>query len=180
MWTFPARRGTAARMTDHVHFIPGPDTSSQLRAAFGRFATGVTIVTAHTDFGPIGMTANSFSSVSLDPPLVMWAPGCASRRHDAFVAAQRFCIHILGSDQLDIATHFATRGDGFDAFDTTIADDGLPLLTDCAARFICTHFAAHPAGDHTVVLGQVTQASFADRPGLIFASGQYGNLNPTA
>lgn len=176
MWTFHARRGTAAPMTDHVEFTPDTTNTLQLRDAFGRFATGVTVITAQTAVGPLGMTANSFSSISLDPPLVMWAPGNGSRRHDAFVAAPRFCIHVLGADQFELAAHFATRGDGFDAFETHLDDQDLPLFNDCIARFICEHHAAHAAGDHTMVLGRVVHASFASRPGLVFEQGRYGQL----
>ncbi|MDW4496428.1 flavin reductase family protein [Sulfitobacter sp. D35] len=165
---------------DDLEFVPGPDRAADLRRALGCFGTGVTVVTARTDRGPLGMTANSFSSVSLDPPLVMWSPARASRRHDAFAAAERFAIHVLGADQLDLARHFATHGHGFDAFDWIEGEDGMPRLEGCLARFDCTRYAVHPAGDHSLILGTVDSVALPARggPGLLFDQGRYGRFSP--
>ena len=101
-------------MTVTVHsFTPTIERQKALRKAFGCFGTGVTVVTVFTDDGPVGMTANSFSSISLDPPLVLWAPSVLSMRHAYFAQAKEFCIHVLGADQLDIAQHFSKNGTDF-------------------------------------------------------------------
>jgi flavin reductase (DIM6/NTAB) family NADH-FMN oxidoreductase RutF len=81
-----------------------------LRDALGRYATGVTVVTTMTPHGPLGMTVNSFSSVSLDPPLVLWSPARKSSRFPAFEASSHFAIHILAADQRPLAEHFARNG----------------------------------------------------------------------
>ena len=159
-------------------FTPTAETTTDLRRAFGRYGTGVTIVTAQTPDGPLGMTANSFASVSLDPALVLWSPATSSKRHDAFAAATEFCIHVLCSDQLDLARHFAGQGHDFDGVTWTTADNGAPLLAGCLAVFECQQFAVHPAGDHSLILGQVTQASehAGDATGLLFKQGQFGGF----
>lgn len=156
--------------------IPGADTQRAYRNALGCFATGVTVITTQTDQGPLAFTANSFSSVSLDPPLLMWCPARGSQRHDAFVAAERFSIHVLAEDQLDLAIHFARNGSDFAALPWHRGADGTPHLDNVLARFDCTAQATHPAGDHTIILGKVTQ--FATRPGkgLIFKQGLYGGF----
>ena len=163
-------------MTDEQRFTPGPDTRDQFRAAMGRFATGVAVITTQSDIGPLGLTANSFSSISMEPPLVMWAPGRGSRRHDAFVKAQSFCIHVLGAHQFDLAKHFSTTGDGFDAFDWALGDNDVPLLAGCAAQFHCTLHDTVEAGDHTMILGRITQAAYRDVSGLVFHQGKFGTF----
>lgn len=161
-------------------FVPSLETSPDLRRAFGRYGTGVTVVTIQTDLGPLGMTANSFTSVSMDPPLVLWSPAIASQRHDAFVAAQAFCIHVLCANQLDLAQHFAAQGHDFDGFDWLAGPNGAPTFDGCLATFHCVMHAAHPAGDHTLVLGRVTHAG--EDPdkvdGLIFNQGRFGSFIP--
>ncbi|MFX4298382.1 flavin reductase family protein [Sulfitobacter sp. DFL-23] len=178
IWTPPAEHGTRRRMSVYDEtFAPGPDTGVPLRHAFGRFGTGVTVITTASRIGPLGFTANSFSSVSLEPALVLWSLANTSRRHDAFAEAQHYSIHILTDAQADLALHFANRGDGFDAYPHDIGQHGVPLLHDCLARFDCTHFAAHAAGDHSIIVGRVTQvAAKADGVGLAFDQGQYGRF----
>lgn len=163
---------------DPAAFAPAPDRLQDLRRAFGRYGTGVTVITTQTADGPLGMTANSFTSVSLTPPLVLWSPAISSRRHDAFVRADRFCIHVLGAEQLDIAQHFASSGDGFDRFDWAPGPLDAPRLAGCLAEFYCTRHAVHPAGDHSLVLGEVQQVvtAAADTPGLLFDRGRFGRF----
>lgn len=163
-------------------FEPTPDRQRELRHAFACFGTGVTVVTTQTDAGPLGITANSFSSVSLDPPLVLWSPAVASGRHDAFAEAQTFCIHVLSARQLDLAQHFARNGDGFENFDWSVGPVGVPRFSGCLAEFHCIRYAVHPAGDHTVVLGEVTQVLHAtdNSPGLLFKHGQFGQFSANA
>lgn len=160
-------------------FVPGAGHGLDLRRAFARFGTGVTIITVHTDAGPVGMTANSFTSISLDPPLILWSPAVSSRRHDAFAGAATFCVHVLGADQLQMAMHFARSGDDFTTHDWHLSPAGAPVLDGCLSVFHCATYAIHPAGDHSLVLGLVTQVdlSSAPRKGLIFAEGRYGSAD---
>ena len=95
-------------------FIPGPETGKALRGALSRFGTGVTIVTTMTEDGPVGIAANSFSSVSLDPALVLWSVGRASRRYPYFSKAKHMAIHVLGADQLDLCNAFAASPHAFE------------------------------------------------------------------
>ncbi|NNE51067.1 MAG: flavin reductase family protein [Sulfitobacter sp.] len=159
-----------------IHFEPRAGEGAMLRRAFGQFGTGVTIVTAMTDRGPLGMTANSFSSVSLAPPLVLWSAAKRSKRHDAFAKAQHYCIHVLGSDQVALANHFATEGEAFESFDWVKGPDGAPTLPGCLAAFQCNTYAVHPAGDHSLIVGEITHAAVTDRTlsGLIFHKGTFG------
>jgi len=171
-----------AAMTDPMlSFVPGPDASLELRRAFGRFGTGVTIVTVQTAQGPLGMTANSFSSISLDPPLILWAPGKDSKRHDAFSTAAAFCVHVLSADQLLTAQHFATQGHDFSGMDWSQGPNKAPTLSGCLATFHCDTYAVHPAGDHSLILGHVRHAAI--RPdgaeGLLFDQGRYGLFTET-
>lgn len=171
----PDTQGEPRTMSDTT-FIPGPETARQFRDALGCFGTGVTVVTAQTEDGPLGMTANSFSSLSLDPPLVLWAPAKSSSRFAHFSNAQRFAIHIMAEDQHDLAHHFAQTGYGFDAFDWTTSDAGVPILAGCLARFECHLAATHDAGDHAILVGYVDKAAFRPGKGLIFKQGQYGGF----
>lgn len=159
-------------------FTPGADRHAELRRAFGCFGTGVTVITTQTTDGPLGMTANSFSSVSLTPPLVLWSPALSSQRHDAFVQAEHFCIHVLSDRQLEMARHFAKNGDSFDMFPWAPGPVGAPRLQGCLAEFHCSTYAVHPAGDHSLILGEVQHVAQAaqDQPGLLFDRGRFGRF----
>ncbi|MDV7145068.1 flavin reductase family protein [Tropicimonas sp. TH_r6] len=161
---------------DSESFSPGPGRERALRTALGAFATGVTVVTCRGPDGPLGFTANSFTSVSLDPALVLWCPAILSPRHDAFVGAQDFAIHVLEARQLDVSQRFAERAEDFDGIDWTASETGVPLIEGCLTRLDCRHFAAHGAGDHTIVLGQVEQVTHRPGAPLLFALGAYGKL----
>ncbi|MGB8621548.1 MAG: flavin reductase family protein [Paracoccaceae bacterium] len=161
----------------------GPQNATQddlparaYRDVLGRFATGVTVVTAAGPDGPVAITANSFSSVSLNPPLVLWCPAKSSRRFDLFCAAQRFVIHVLADDQLSVARHFARTGHDFSPMEWQTGTGDLPLLTHFAARFSCTHEASHDAGDHAIILGRVQEATIGQGAPLVFADGSYGRF----
>ena len=158
-------------------FIPGPDTQAAYRAALGTFGTGVTVVTTRTDRGPLAMTANSFTSVSLSPPLVLWCPARASLRHDAFVAAAAFVIHVMAEDQQPLADRFSRDGEDFDGLDWRSGPSGLPVLP-CLARFECSRREVHDGGDHSIVLGEVRRAWHREGPGLLFKHGRYGAFAP--
>lgn len=173
------RPGAAAQkgIMSETLFTPGPDTARALRDAYGCFSTGVTVVTVGSSDGPIGFTANSFSSVSLDPPLVLWCPARASSRHAPFIDAARFAIHILAEDQSDLARRFARSGDSFAGIDWSQDEDGVPILAGCLARFDCERHAVHEAGDHSIIVGRVLQAMHRQGgAGLVFKRGAFGSF----
>jgi 4-hydroxyphenylacetate 3-hydroxylase, reductase component len=148
-------------------------SEQQLRGAMGRFATGVTVVTTMTPDGPLGMTVNSFASVSLDPPLVLWSPARRSLRFPAFEAADFFAIHVLAVDQKDLAEAFALSGDAFEHLETAAGEGGTPLLSNCAARFECRHAAGHDGGDHLIVVGEVLRIEEREVAPLLYHRGGY-------
>lgn len=149
------------------------DTQRHFRDALGRFPTGVTVVTAMTDSGPIGMTANSFSSVSMDPPLVLWCPAKSSSRYAHFLRARHFAIHVMAAENEALAMGFAKSGSAFDALDMQYNMRGVPVLNDCLARFECETHQIHDAGDHSIVLGRVETAAFREGEALIFSQGRF-------
>ncbi|NRB17124.1 MAG: flavin reductase family protein [Rhodobacteraceae bacterium] len=157
-------------------FIPGPETTRAFRDALGCFGTGVTIVTTLTSRGPLAITVNSFTSVSMDPALLLWCPAKRSLRHDPFVNASRFAVHVVAEDQLDLARHFALNGEDFDAVDWQPDADGTPTLSGCIVRFECRQFACHPGGDHSIVIGAVHRVTTRPGKGLIFKHGLYGGF----
>ncbi|OUD08449.1 flavin oxidoreductase [Marivivens niveibacter] len=151
------------RLAEPMHsFVPDTTNHRSLRDAFGQFATGVTIVTAGSDAGPVAITANSFSSVSLDPPLVLWSPQKTSRRFPYFVGADHFAIHVLSSDQKDLCWSVAKEMDALNRVDFTENEHGVPLLDGCLARFECARHAVHDGGDHDIIIGHVLRASVRD------------------
>lgn len=157
-----------------VTFSPEAGNARQLRDAFGRFATGVTVVTAPSIDGPVGIVVNSFSSVSLDPALVLWSPAKTSRRFRYFEAAEHYAIHVLSVDQAELCQGFSKNAHGFDAFSHQLNAHGVPLIEDCLARFECTKTAAYDGGDHMIVVGRVDQAEMRDGDALTFYAGKFG------
>ncbi|MEL6099779.1 MAG: flavin reductase family protein [Pseudomonadota bacterium] len=162
-----------------ISFQPDTENTRLLRDAFGRFATGVTIVTTGSDDGPVGITANSFSSVSLEPPLVLWAPGKSSRRFKYFERAKNYAIHILGSDQAKLCETFAKNAFALNDADSDVNEFGVPLIRNCLARFECTRVACYEGGDHVIVLGQVNRAEMRDGDALGFFAGKLGQFAQT-
>lgn len=158
-------------------FAPGPETARAYRDALGRFVTGVTVVTAQTARGPMGITVNSFASVSLDPPLVLWCPAKASSRCAAFSAATHYTIHVLGREQLDLSRRFASGEAGFAGLPAATSPEGAPLLPDPLARFDCRKLAQHDAGDHLVLIGEVLRAGYREGAPLVFSGGDYGKFS---
>lgn len=157
-------------------FVPDPENGRLLRDAFGRFATGVTIVTAASDDGCAAITANSFSSVSLDPPLVLWSPARASSRYAQFATARHFAIHVLAADQADLAWAVARNRNALDRAGLAANADGVPVLDRCLARFDCAFFALHEAGDHAIIIGRVLQAHVTEGAPLAFFGGRVAGI----
>ncbi|WP_293577163.1 flavin reductase family protein [Phaeobacter sp.] len=165
----------AQQLDQDTSFTPNADNTRLLRDAFGRFATGVTIVTAASDQGPVAITANSFSSVSLTPPLVLWSPDRASRRFPYFANAEHYAIHVLAADQDDLCWQVAKDAFGLKQLSLAHNARGVPLLDNCLARFECRRVALHEAGDHMIVLGQVDRATLREGgDALTFFKGQMG------
>lgn len=152
----------------------------ELRTALGAFLTGVTVVTARgPDGAPVGMTANAFTSVSLDPPLILVCVGEHASSYEAMSAADRFAVHVLAADQDELSTTFAkSAGDGVDKFDGiawTEGSGGVPLLDDYLSRLQCRTTQRIPAGDHVVLIAEV-EAIDTDQTGrapLGFLRGKY-------
>jgi flavin reductase (DIM6/NTAB) family NADH-FMN oxidoreductase RutF len=162
-----------------IAFTPNKENERAFRDALGRFATGVTVVTTLSDQGPLGITANSFSSVSLDPPLVLWSPARASRRFAAYEAAEHYAIHILGEEQRDLCRRFSRDGLDFAGLDWTPNAEGVPLIHNCIARFDCIRHAAYDGGDHLIIVGRVLSAEIRNGPPLLFAAGNFGRFTDT-
>ena len=162
--------------------LPSPDDPLQVvdpgvrRDVLGHFASGVTVVTATTDAGPIGFTCQSFSSLSLEPPLVVFAPARTSRTWPQLRDIGRFCVNVLAEDQTDLSGAFARSGvDKFDGVHWRPSRLGQPVLDDVVAWIDCELWAEYDGGDHTLVAARVLDlgADPARRP-LLFHRGSYG------
>ena len=145
----------------------------EYRQALGRFATGIAVITIMTENGPIGMTVNSFASVSLNPPLVLWSPDKSSKRYEAFMNATHFAVHVLSDEQKDVCDGFARNAFAFSDFPHENNQHGVPLLKGCVAIFECRQYQCLDGGDHTIILGEVEQARYKKANSLIFAHGSF-------
>lgn len=148
----------------------------QFRDVLGRFASGVTVVTAISGGEPVGMTCQSFSSVSLDPPLVLFIPSKSSRAWPLIQRSGRFCVNFLAADQAELSNTMASRGvDKFAGIDWTPSEaTASPLLPGTLGHVDCTIHAVHEAGDHYVVIGRVLALAASDVPDpLLFFQGTY-------
>lgn len=154
--------------------------SRDLRSVLGTFVTGVTVVTTTDDEGRFhGVTANSFSSVSLDPPLVLWSQAVKSHSHPAFFKADRFTVNILAEDQIELSKRFAKSShDKFTGIDVDLGSGGVPLLRDCSARLQCRVVSRVPGGDHTIYVGEVLAIDQSERKPLVFGNGRYLLADP--
>jgi len=154
-----------------------PDKARSFRSALGAFATGVTVVTTRsTDGVDVGLTANSFNSVSLDPPMVLWSLAKTSRALPVFMSTNLFAVHILASDQETISSRFAKPA--ADKFADLQLDRGLgeiPLLRDCSARFQCRTAFRYEGGDHMIFVGHVEAFDHWPRRPLVFHAGRYAH-----
>ncbi len=155
---------------------PDPTDAAALRGALSRFGTGVTIVTTKGEAGPVGITANSFSSVSLDPPLVLWSVSRGSSRYHHFAKAEHMAIHVLSSDQQPLCRAFSKSAHAFDEAAWEEGAHGVPLLTGCLARFECERYADYDGGDHVILVGRVTRAVLHEGDPLLFWGGSFGGF----
>jgi 3-hydroxy-9,10-secoandrosta-1,3,5(10)-triene-9,17-dione monooxygenase reductase component len=149
-----------------------------LRDALGQFATGVTVVTTLTGAGEkVGLTVNSFTSLSLDPPLVLWNLSRHSAKFEAFDNTDYFAVNVLGADQESLALAFARPGGTpFNSLQTEAGAGGVPLLPGCLAYFECRMTHRYPGGDHDMLIGEVL--NFRDIGGepLLFYRGRFGRF----
>ena len=156
------------------------ETSQNFRAALGSFATGVTVITTMSEDGkPVGVTASSFNSVSLDPPLVLWSLAKNSLSKDAFCTSGHFAIHVLSSKQQELSNKFARSGD--DKFSGLNWEGGKldsPVLDEYAALFECKTMHQYEGGDHIILVGQVMHFDLCDEEPLVFHGGQYAEARP--
>ena len=147
------------------------------RNALGKFGTGVAIVSTKTsDELPVGVTINSFNSVSLDPPIVLWSLNKQSPSLKAFDDAGKFVIHVLSKDQVDLSKRFSSRvEEKFTNVDYEFGKLGVPLISGCAAIFECTTWLRQEVGDHILFLGRVENFNSTEKESLLYYQGRYAS-----
>jgi flavin reductase (DIM6/NTAB) family NADH-FMN oxidoreductase RutF len=149
-------------------------TQQEFRETLALWPSGVTVVTARVGDLPLGMTVSSFSSLSLDPPLVLACIAKSAKSHDGIVGAGGFAVHVLARDQEDISRLFARPGP--EKFDDVATDDGLfgaPLLPLGVARLVCAHEAGVDGGDHTILIGRVLEVARTEHQPLLYWDRDY-------
>lgn len=161
--------------------VPGFD-ARYFRNALGRFATGVTVVSAATPDGtPVGLTVSSFNSVSLNPPLVLWSLSLASSSLALFRQCERYVVNVLSAEQIALARRFATgkSHERFAGLAACHAPRGTPMLADCAAWFECGNRSQYAEGDHLIMVGEVLHCGHSDAAPLVFHAGGF-DLTPAS
>jgi flavin reductase (DIM6/NTAB) family NADH-FMN oxidoreductase RutF len=150
------------------------------RDALGTFATGVTIMTARGRGGePVGLTVNSFSSVSLEPPLVLWSQSLYAQSLQAFQEATHFVVNVLAADQVELSKRFAGAHDNrFLDVEHIVPDHGAPVIAGCAAHFECRNETRYYGGDHIIFVGRVERYAWTPKPTLMFCHGRYMRGRP--
>ncbi len=148
------------------------------RSALSQFATGVTVITTRDEHGGFfGLTASSFNSVSLEPPLVLWSLGGASRSLPLFSGNSHYVINVLSGDQAWLAERFASRiDDRFEGVDYELSQTGLPILRGASAWFECHNRSRYPEGDHVIFVGEVERCAFEKKAALVFHGGRFAQL----
>jgi flavin reductase (DIM6/NTAB) family NADH-FMN oxidoreductase RutF len=159
-------------------FDPSSDAAS-FRDALGTFVTGVTVITTDSPDGPVAIVANSFASVSLDPPMVLWSPAKSSKRFEHFAGARRFAVHVLSADQRDICTAIIASKTAISKVPMHLSHCGMPIIEGALATFECNLEATHDAGDHVIVVGRVTKAHHGGGDPLVFHARRYGAFATT-
>lgn len=160
-------------MTTATSFHP-----RELRKAFGRFASGVTVVTTSHDSRTHGMTANAFVSVSLDPPLVLISVDHRAHLHQILPSSKRYGVSVLAEDQEALSDHFAGRAGEVEI--EFVERSGMPLLAGALAYFVVDVVDMHPAGDHTLYIGRVEHFEARDGSPLLFHAGKYERIQSKA
>ncbi len=158
----------------------GAFDSAHFRAALAQFATGVTIITTRLADGSFrGLTASSFNSVSLAPPLVLWSLGAVANSLPIFSGNSHYVINVLGADQAELAQRFSRRSDDpFAGVAFDLSRTGLPILSGVSAWFECHNRSRYPEGDHVIFVGEVEDCALTPQAGLIFHGGQFGRTGP--
>ncbi len=153
-----------------------PFDARAFRNALGCFATGVTIITTRRPNGEyVGLTANSFTSVSLEPPLILWSLDRSANSLPAFEESLHFAVNVLARGQADLSTRCATAGENkFAGLKLQQGIGGVPLLDGCAARFQCKSEFRYWGGDHIIFIGRVEAFDSCQHPPLLFVRGRYG------
>lgn len=172
---------TAIRQAEPVTELAPLDTRA-LRNAMGHFATGVTVVTAPGEADTlVGITANSFSSLSLDPPLVLWSLALTSPNLASFAEGRPFAINVLGHGQEAMAMQFAgARDNKFAGIDYRLSPLDVPLLANTLARFECRVEFTRQLGDHLLIVGRVNEFDTSEGKPMLFFKGQFGALSAAA
>jgi flavin reductase (DIM6/NTAB) family NADH-FMN oxidoreductase RutF len=168
-------------MSAAIAFTPSETNTRQLRDAFGQFATGVTIVTANTPGGVVAITASSFSSVSLDPPMALWSVDKGSSRCDPFTQATEYAIHVLAPEQEELAWAVVKDAHTLRNRPLAVNADGVPVLDSCLARFDCRQAELLEGGDHIIILGHINHVELnRDGDSLTFFQGRMQRLTQAA
>ncbi|WP_136418312.1 MULTISPECIES: flavin reductase family protein [Oxalobacteraceae] len=152
----------------------------QFREALSQFATGVTIITTCLPDGSfLGLTASSFNSVSLDPPLVLWSLSQGASSLPVFTGNSHYVINVLAGDQASLAERFAMRIDNrFEGVDFDLSRTGLPIVKGVAAWFECHNRSRYPEGDHVIFVGEVERCDVSPKPALVFHGGKFVSTKP--
>ncbi|MEO0343625.1 MAG: flavin reductase family protein [Pseudomonadota bacterium] len=146
----------------------------EFKSALSAFATGVAVVTANGQDGPVGITINSFASLSLDPPLVLWSIDKASRRCQAYCDAQFSAIHFLAADQRDTAKNFTKTG--VELNDAAVNAQKVPIVENCLTRLDCESHAVLEGGDHFILISRVLNAEVGQGTPLLFYKAAFKEL----
>lgn len=159
-----------------------PIPAAELKRAFGSFPTGVTVMTTlDADGAPVGMTASSFNTVSMDPPLILWSIRLDSQKRAAFNANDRFAVNVLSADQSGACYGFARpEGAAFDSHAWRPGTAGIPLLDEAAAHMECRVWSRHEAGDHEILIGEITSLGVREAEPMVFYAGRLCQISNQA
>ena len=157
-------------------------SSNEFRRALSQFATGVTVITTRQGDGSyLGLTANSFNSLSLDPPLVLWSLSTAASSMPVFTSNSHYVINVLAANQAHLAEQFSRRRENrFDGVEFTLSRTGQPVLKGVTAWFECHNRRRYPEGDHVIFVGEVEHCETEPKAALIFHGGQFGGTESAA
>lgn len=157
--------------------IPPEFDARHFRTALSQFATGVTVITTRLEDGSfLGLTASSFNSVSLDPPLVLWSLAQGASSMPVFTSNSHYVINVLAADQAELAERFSKRiKNRFEGVAFDLSRTGLPILHGAAAWFECHNRSRYPEGDHVIFVGEVERCDVLAKPALVFHGGRFGS-----